>query len=74
MPGTTAVEVLDFSRYVQGDTIIDGTVTWIVKRPVMSASDFFEIDNEGNIMPADEPLYSDDFELDSNGDIMPKLI
>ena len=74
VPGTTAVEVLDFSRYVQGDTIIDGTVTWIVKRPVMSASDFFEIDNEGNIMPADEPLYSDDFELDSNGDIMPKLI
>ena len=33
----------------------------------------FEIDTDGNIMPAAEPLYHDNFELDSNGDIMPRL-
>lgn len=71
--GTTAVEVLDFSSASQGDTIVDGTVVWVVKRPVMSASDMFEIDTDGNIMPAAEPLYHDNFELDSNGDIMPRL-
>ena len=34
--------------------------------------DFFQLDEEGNIMPSEYPMYSLLYELDNNGDIMPK--
>ena len=32
----------------------------------------FEVDNDGNIMPTENPTYSATFELDDSGDIMPQ--
>lgn len=72
VPGTTAETLIDFSQYVQGDTVEDGEVTWVIKRYMVMSNDFFEIDADGNIMPAADPLYAVNFELDANGDIMPK--
>lgn len=34
--------------------------------------DFFQLDDEGNIMPTEYPTYSPLYVLDSNGDIMPR--
>lgn len=71
--GTTAATLIDFSTYSQGDTVTDGTVTWVIKRYQVMSTDMFEIDINGNIMPSAEPIWSVNFELDSNGDIMPKV-
>jgi hypothetical protein len=68
--GTTGNALLDLTGKVLGDTVTDGTVTWVIKRLYTIEGDFFEIDNEGGIMPTAEPLYSVNFELDDNGDIM----
>lgn len=35
-------------------------------------NDFWDIDIDGGLMPAINPMYSEDFVLDSNGDIMPR--
>lgn len=71
--GTTGDSLLDLTGKVLGDSITDGTVVWTIKRLFTTEGDFFEIDTDGGIMPAANPLYSVNFELDSNGDIMPKL-
>lgn len=48
----------------------DTSTKWV--RITVSTNDFFDIDDNGALMPAENPTYSEDFELDSNGDIMPK--
>ncbi len=70
--GTTGDSLLDLTGKVLGDNITDGTVVWTIKRLFTTEGDFFEIDTNGGIMPAAEPLYSVNFELDTDGDIMPK--
>lgn len=47
------------------------SINWV--RIAMIANDFFDIDENGGIMPALNQTYSSDFELDSNSDIQPKL-
>lgn len=48
------------------------TTLWI---PItVAGGSFFEIDDEGNYMPAAYPSYGDQFELDDLGDIMPLAI
>ncbi|MCR5175687.1 MAG: phage tail protein [Anaerovibrio sp.] len=72
--GTSSSALLDLSSAVLGDTVSDGTVTWVIKRAYTTEGDFFEIDTNGGLMPAADPVYSVNFELDSNGDLMPKTI
>lgn len=43
-------------------------------RITITGGSFWEIDNEGNYMPAAFPAYDQQFELDNNGDIMPAAI
>jgi hypothetical protein len=71
--GTTRDALINFSQFAQGDTVTDGTVTWVIKRYQVQSTDMFELDVNGNIMPSAEPIWSVHFELDSNGDIEPKV-
>jgi hypothetical protein len=71
--GTTDIALIDFGPYEWGDTVTDGTVTWVIKRYQVQSTDMFELDVNGNIMPSAEPIWSVHFELDSNGDIEPKV-
>lgn len=43
-----------------------------VNIPSNNASEFFELDTYGGLMPSETPVYSDNFELDESGAIMPK--
>ncbi|MBP2635061.1 MAG: hypothetical protein H6Q72_968 [Firmicutes bacterium] len=54
---------------VLGDIPPD-SANWV--RAAWVANDFFDIDEDGDLMPALSPTYSADFELDEDGDIMPK--
>lgn len=54
---------------VVGD-IPSTSINWV--RLAIVTNDFFDIDENGDLMPALSPTYSSDFELDQNGDIMPK--
>lgn len=40
--------------------------------PLSSYQDYFDIDNNGNIEPTENPTTSLLYELDGNGDIVPK--
>ncbi len=70
--GTTGNALLDLTGKVLGDKIADGTAEWTIKRLYTTEGDFWEIDTNGGIMPAADPLYSVNFELDTDGNIMPK--
>ena len=72
--GTTAATLQDLSGVHLGDSITDGTVIWRVKRLYTIEGDMFEIDEDGGIMPTDEPHYSVNYELDEDGNIMPKAM
>lgn len=74
VPGVTGTEEeLSLSDYTIGSSVLDGTVTWIIKSTSeWQGRSMFEIDENGGLMPAEAVTYSDDFELDNNGDIMPK--
>jgi len=43
-----------------------------VNRLYTSDGEFFDINDTGDIEPADDPIYSVNFELDDSGDIMPR--
>ena len=72
--GTTAATLHDLSGVHLGDSITDGTVIWRVKRLYTIEGDMFEIDEDGGIMPTEEPHYSVNYELDEDGNIMPKVM
>lgn len=42
--GTTAATLVDLSGYACGDTYIDGTISWIVKRYVLTTNDEGQVD------------------------------
>lgn len=48
-----------------------GSTQWV--RVAMIANDFFDVDEDGDLVPSLSPTYSADFELDGEGDIMPKV-
>ncbi|MEY2701381.1 MAG: hypothetical protein RLY43_1, partial [Bacteroidota bacterium] len=79
---TTTYNYPDIVAYTDGYTyrciganilgeIPSTSINWV--RAAVVYNDFFDIDEDGGLMPALSPLYSADFELDSNGDIQPKL-
>lgn len=70
--GTTGATLLDLSSAKLGDHIKDGTAEWVVNRLYTSDGEFFDINESGDIEPADDPIYSVNFELDDGGDIMPR--
>ena len=37
----------------------------------ITADDYFDLDPNGDLMPANDPTHSDQFELDGSGDLMP---
>lgn len=48
----------------------DDSTNWV--RLYANTDDFFELDDNSDLMPTSDPTYSDQFTLDGNGDIMPK--
>ena len=70
--GTTGATLLDLSSAKLGDHIKDGSAEWVVNRLYTSDGEFFDINDTGDIEPADDPIYSVNFELDDSGDIMPR--
>lgn len=70
--GTTGATLLDLSSAKLGDHIKDGSAEWVVNRLYTSDGEFFDINDTGDIEPADDPIYSVNFELDDSDDIMPR--
>jgi hypothetical protein len=54
----------------QTQMVVDGdTVSFDIE--LYSGSDFFDLDENADLMPAINPTTSTQFELDANGDIQP---
>ena len=70
--GTTADTLIDFSGLNWGESIIDGTVTWAIKRYLLSEGDAFEIGLDGNWQPTNRFTYSQSWEVSPDGNLMPK--
>lgn len=49
--GTTGSAILDFSNATLGSKVTDGTVVWIIKRMATQDEIYFELDDQGDIMP-----------------------
>jgi len=71
-PGTTGAEPLDCSSYDLGDTITDGTVTWLVVQYAVSTGDAFYIGLDGNWVPtSDAVFYSSYWAEGADGNLYP---
>ena len=55
--GTTGATLLDLSSAKLGDHIKDGSAEWVVNRLYTSDGEFFDINDTGDIEPADDPIY-----------------
>lgn len=77
----TSYSFPDITAYTDGNTyrctgtdIVgeapDTSVNWV--RLTTRMTDFFDLDDDGNMMPAVIPGYSAEFDLDANGDIQPR--
>ena len=51
---------------------VEQDLTKAVEEMKKTIADFFDIDENGSIMPAENPHFSNQFELDNDGAIMPK--
>lgn len=49
--GTTGSAILDLSNATLGSKVTDGTVVWIIKRIATQDEIYFELDDQGDIMP-----------------------
>lgn len=70
--GTTGDKSPNLAAIKLGDKITDGTAEWVVTT-LKTDSSFFEIDEDGNLMPTENPVYSSGFEIDNDGGIMPSV-
>ena len=48
------------------------SASWV--KITLDGENYFEIDEEGNLMPCISPMYSSRWELDGNGNIMPREV
>ena len=70
--GTTSSAALDCSGYELGDTITDGTATWLVVSYAVSTGDAFYIGLDGNWCPSSaDVIYSAYFAEGADGNLYP---
>ncbi len=70
--GTTSSSVMDFSTYSAGDSVTDGTATWLVVQQAFADGDAFYVGADGNWCPNNAAhIYSAYFDIGADGNLFP---